>query len=215
MAIYKKVDGEDIKLKPKEIKTEIMRVNKWTAEEYQKHYDIFKNKLRNFEAFERAHGKDVKVQSPVEILYKQAMSKLRQKDAYKPSLQMQKIMSFTSQSISKSKKMEQAYKQNVRTKAMLNQADKYENYSLRQFAGLIASNETARKLASIKDPVIRDKALSEFANQMHVKFDEEEKALEETGSTFATSKDNSMVVGSHGFDNFDTSEYDAYLEDEE
>lgn len=204
MAIYKKVKGVDVKLSNKEIKATIMKANNWTAEQYQKHYDIFKNKLRNFEAFERARGVEVKKQSPQEILYKQAKAMMSKGDKYQKSLQMQRIESFTSQSISKSKQMEQDYKKGIRTKAVLRQESRYALYTSERFKRLIETNEKAREIAEkVKDPVKLEKALTEFANQMHAVIDKQGKATGE--SPFVTG----AVVGSGAYTDFD---YSAYLD---
>ena len=91
--LYKTIKGNRVKVTPTEAKTTIMRANGWTAEQYKKQYDIFKNKLRAYEAFE---GKFAKRQSAVELLYKQAKAKLREGADYQPSIKMQRIESFTS-----------------------------------------------------------------------------------------------------------------------
>ena len=40
----------------REVKKAIMKENRWTESQYQKKYDLFKNKLRAKESFEIAHG---------------------------------------------------------------------------------------------------------------------------------------------------------------
>ena len=204
MAIYKKIKGtnEVVKLTNKQIKAEIMKVHGWTSEEYQKHYDIFKNKLRNYEAYKRAHGADVVAQSPQEILYKQAKAIQRDKGDYKPSMSMQRIMSFTSQSMSKSKKQEQLYKAGHLPKSYQKISERYYKMTSERFSGLIEANPIARKLAEkIKDPVERDNALAEFANAIHAAKDKEGKVSGKTGFNVGVS------VSSGGFSDFDIKKY--------
>ena len=194
MALYRKIKGEKIKITPTEAKKTIMRANGWTAEEYKKHYDIFKNKLRAFEAFE---GQYAKKQSAVELLYKQAKAKMREGADYQPSIKMQRIESFTSVSSGKAgqKALEGAmYKS--RREAM------YATATYNQFKDFIAKNSKAKEIYdNIKDPVKREKALTEYANAIHAKMDETDKVTENeaipSGETF----------GSKDTFEFDYSEY--------
>ena len=204
MAIYKKIKGtnEVVKLSNKQIKAEIMKVHGWTSEEYQRHYDIFKNKLRNYESYKRAHGVDVVTQSPQELLYKQAKAMQRDKGSYKPTMEMQRIMNFTSQSMSKSKQQEQLYKKGITPQSYVNVSKKYERYTNERFKGLVESNEIARKLSEgISDPVKREQALAEFANSMHAVIDKRGVVSSKTGFNVGVS------VGSGSFNDFDYKKY--------
>lgn len=81
----------------KEMKAAIMKANRWTESQYRKNYDIFKLKLRSYEAYKKAHGVAVDAQSPVAVLYAQAKAKLsaqRAGRAYMPSIKMKTIQSF-------------------------------------------------------------------------------------------------------------------------
>lgn len=101
-----KVNGERV-LKPmtqREVKAYIMKVNNWTAEQYRKQYDIFKNKLRAYEAVQEAGGYKVKKQSVSDVLYYTAMAKQREGADYKPSREMEKILSMSAYSITKGRK---------------------------------------------------------------------------------------------------------------
>ena len=52
------VNGQPVRsiIPPQEVKKTIMRANKWTAEQYRKNVDVFKNKLRAHEAYVRDQG---------------------------------------------------------------------------------------------------------------------------------------------------------------
>lgn len=84
-----------------------MAANDWTEEQYRKQYDIFKNKLRAYESYRRAHGAEVETQSPQEVLYRAAKAKKREGSEYTPSLEMQRIQSFSAVSITKGRRLAQ------------------------------------------------------------------------------------------------------------
>lgn len=104
MATY---DASGKKITASMKKALIMSVNGWTAEQYRKNYDIFKNKLRAYENYRRAHGADVEVQSPQEVLYRAAKAKRREGTDYTPSLEMQRIQGFSAVSITKGRQLAQ------------------------------------------------------------------------------------------------------------
>ena len=54
--IYETKNGVRIEKTSREVKKYIMEQNGWTSSQYDKQYDIFKNKLRAFENYERQHG---------------------------------------------------------------------------------------------------------------------------------------------------------------
>lgn len=165
MAIVRVRNGSTERITAKEVKKTIMKANNWTAEEYKKKYDIFKNKLRAFEAYEKIPAS--KKQSPVELLYKQAKAKLREGSNYTPSLKMRRINDFTS--ISSGKKLQEAMTHQRYLEA---RTTTYTDTTYLQFQGLIENNPMAEKIyRAIKDPVKREKALTDFANKLHLKID--------------------------------------------
>lgn len=109
MAITRIKNGVEIKISSREMKQTIMRANHWNEDQYRKQYDLFKNKLRAYESYRQAHGANVKAQSPQELLYKQARAKIREGSEYAPSLEMQRIQSFSAVSITKGRKMAQQF----------------------------------------------------------------------------------------------------------
>lgn len=104
MATY---SGSGKKVTARQKKAAIMSANNWTEDQYRKQYDIFKNKLRAYENYRRAHGAEVEEQSPQEVLYRAAKAKKREGSEYKPSLEMQRIQSFSAVSITKGRKLAQ------------------------------------------------------------------------------------------------------------
>lgn len=162
---YKTHRFESEKISPREMKATIMRANDWTEEQYRKQYDIFKNKLRFYEELQRSRGIDVETQSISEVLYKEARSKIIYGPAYEPSDTMQIIRGMVAHSINKGKKVaskgtsSQSYKRAV--SLIVNT----------RFAGLIARYDKAAKIAkAIKDPVKLEKALSDFAEELHRRY---------------------------------------------
>lgn len=183
MTIYKwttkSINGERHQVRekatPREVKAYIMKVNGWTAEEYRKKYDIFKNKLKAYESFERSRGVKVEAQSPVELLYKQAKAKQREGSDYKPSQQMQRINEFSAVSITKGRQLAQS---NERYQRKVE--ERYNTYIEKRFGGLMENNAQAKEIAEkIKDPVKREKALADFADKLHEQMKESKKTADD------------------------------------
>ena len=188
--------GETKKLSPKAVRAKIMEVNNWSVEEYRKNYDIFKNKLRNYEAYQEAiTGKPVQRQSVAELLYRQAKSKERYGKYYEESMKMKQIKSFSAVSMSQSRKQVQraSYREKI--------TGRYTNYVVNErFEGFIKKNEGAQKIVDaftkngkIENPVGLEQALSDYAD----KVDEMNGTTEINGETY----------GSDSVIDFDTSSY--------
>lgn len=164
MAIYKTKGGVSVKLSNREVKQTIMKAHGWTNEQYRKQYDLFKNKLRAFESFEKAHGKEVKAQSPQELLYRQSKAMLREGSEYKPSSTMQRIQAFSAVSITKGRKLAQDL-DSVYTKR---REEAYAAVTAKAFDGLIRDVPKAQEIVnSIEDPVKREEALKALADHIH------------------------------------------------
>lgn len=169
--IYKYTHKGKKELSNKEVKQYIMRVEGLTNEQYKKRYDIFKNKLRSFEEFERQQGKQVEKQSPQKLLYYQARAKATYGENYKQSLLYQRIEQFS------------AYGQKARAKAVEKQTqkltNKYNEFINKRFNGLIKTNEIAKQIYNSDLNIIqKEQALTDFANKLHAKIDEQNKIIE-------------------------------------
>ena len=173
---YKYKDGIQVRMTTREVKQFIMDQNNWTAEQYRKNYDIFKNKLRAYESYQKAQGAKVTQQSVVEVLYKEARSKERYGKNYKPSMKMQQIKNFKAYSITKGRKM--AQQERYLTRENL----KYESYIKARFGDFINKNKGAKAIeTAFKEQakqsgmpvnyVKMEKALSDYANKVHAKED--------------------------------------------
>ena len=184
-----------------------MQAHGWTSEEYTKKRDIFKNRLRAFESFQRAQGKEVKSQNVVELLYKQAKAMKYYGKEYQPSEQIKRIESFSAVSITKGR--QQAKRMGKAFEAI---NDKQLNYVSERFKGLISSNEGAKRIVqSFYDKAKADgkpvnaskleEALSDYANAIHARIGNQgEGEIIPSGETYGSDID---------FD-FDVS---AYLDD--
>lgn len=183
--LTKKVNGESVKVSAREAKATIMKANNWTSEEYRKKYDIFKNKLRNYEAYQAAvTGKPVERQNVVEMLYKQAKSKMRYGANYEESAKMKQIKSFSAVSISQSRKQAQSSKYRAKVSAA------YTNYVSDRFKQFIADNKGAADIVEafkdangkVTNPVALEQALSDYAEAVH----DQEYANEANGETYGS-----------------------------
>ena len=168
--IRKRIHGEDVyervKVKPSEVKETIMKANKWTEDQYKKQFYLFRNKLKAYENYRKAHGANVKEQSPLEVLYRQAKTKIREGENYEPSLEMKRIQSFSAVSITKGHTLAQ---------------DLNSGYTRKRNAQFAATTEVAFKgfidqvpkaqeiMEKIKDPVTREEALKDLADHVHAK----------------------------------------------
>ena len=196
--IYKIVKGGRVELSTREVKQYVMKVNNWTSDEYNKKYDIFKNKLRAYENYERAHGVTKSRQSPMQLLYKEAKAKVRDGANYKPSIKMQRIKGFTS--VSSGKAGQRALQS---SRYMERRAKLYEEATSKQFAGLIEKNAKAKEIANaIDDPVKREEALRAYADAINAKIDEQDKVSENEAIPVS-----SETIGSSDEVDFDYSEY--------
>lgn len=200
--IYKTKNGQRVEMSSKEVKAYIMKQNGWTSDEYNKKYDIFKNKLRAYENYERAHGSTAQRQSPAQLLYKEAKAKAREGADYEPSFKMKRIRSFTSVSSGKAGQKALQGKRYTQRRTAL-----YEDTTNKRFKGFIEHNAKAQEIAkAIKDPVKREKALADYANKVNEKiaeYEKEAKAQAEQGGVPADRE----VFGSDDAVDFDISEY--------
>ncbi len=171
---YKIKNGQKVKMTSREVKQYIMKQNKWTSEQYNKQYDILRNKLRAFESYERMSGKDVQTQSVQSLLFKEAKAKKREGANYKPSIKMQRIRSFTSVSSGKA-----GQKALTGKRYMQRRTASYEDATYKQFSGFIDNNPQAKFIyESIKDPIKREQALIAYAEKVKARINEQDEVEE-------------------------------------
>lgn len=209
--IYKKNKAGDlVKVSSKEVKEFIMKAHGWTSEEYTKKRDMFKNRLRAFESFQRAQGKEVKSQNVVELLYKQAKAMKYYGKEYQKSEQIKRIESFSAVSITKGR--QQAKRQGKAFKAINDKQLKYVN---ERFKSLISNNEGAQRIVDAFNqkakadgkPVnatMLEEALTDYADSIHAKIAEE--AKQQSGETIPSGE-------AYGSDTDFAFDIDDYLND--
>lgn len=187
--IYKIVDGEQVALKASEVKNFIMKVNNWNADQYQKEYDLFKNKLRTLENFEGVPKAER--ESPVELLYKQAKAKKRYGSDYQPSIKLQRILSTSA--YSSSPKRQRQLLKNQRYVERLQK--RYRESTNKAFKGLLEKNPVAKEIdEKLKDPVQREKALIDLAEKLHARINEQGVVTDLGGIPFGESFGSSDAI---------------------
>lgn len=194
---YKYQNGQRVKMTNREVKSYIMKVNGWTTEQYNKQYDILRNKVRSYEAYERASGRTTQTQSVQSLLFKEAKAKKRMGAEYTPSIKMQRIKSFTSVSSGKA-----GQKALTGKRYRQKRAKTYEDATYKQFQGLINSNPQAKRIyESISDPVKREQAMTAYANQLGAKINEQDEVNENEaipfGETFGSNDEIDFDIDSY------------------
>lgn len=163
MAIFKTVKGEKVQLNARQIKAAILKNTGWTEQEYNKNRYILKNKLRTYEAFQRASGFEVQEQSPVEILYYQTRQQKKQGGNYKMSAKLAEIYKQTSYGSKAA--IQHALSS---TKARKRQEAAYNSETYNSFKQFIHASPQAKRLwKGIENPVKRRKALEALADELH------------------------------------------------
>lgn len=163
MATY---SGSGKKITARQKKAAIMAANDWTEDQYRKQYDIFKNKLRAYESYRRAHGAEVETQSPQEVLYRAAKAKKREGGDYTPSLEMQRIQSFSAVSITKGRRLAE----DLESEYSRRRGETFAATTSQAFAGFIRDVEKAQEIVEmIEDPVKQEEALKALAAHVHAK----------------------------------------------
>ena len=214
---YKYQNGQRVKMTNKEVKAYIMKVNGWTNEQYRKQYDLFKNKLRAYESYKTAQGSEVKQQSVVSVLFKEAKSKRHYGAEYTPSRKLQQIRNFKAYSITKGRQIAntEAYK--------IREAKKYGEYISGRFGnydpnnpkknnGFIGSNKGAQaivdafiKKAEESGQLINyakmEDALSAYADKVNAKINEQDEVTENEaipfGETFGSNDEIDFDIDSY------------------
>ena len=163
--IYQTRNGVRVTLTARDIKAYVMKERGWTSEQYNKEYDKLRNRLRAYEGFQRQSGVEVEKQSPASLMYFESRARRREGAEYQPSLELQRIQSFPS--VSSGKSLTRTLERRSETFAR-----RYRATTDRAFAGLIAANPTAAKIAErVTDPVKRERALIDLATKLHARQD--------------------------------------------
>lgn len=199
--IFRTINGERVELTAKQVKAEIMKIRGWTSEQYTKEYDKIRNRIRSYEGFQRLKGDTVTPQSPQQFLYTESRSMQRYGTNYRPSARVKAIRGSTS--ISSGKALEKLLTSTSAT-ARKSRGAFYRQAAeqVKNFSGLIAANPVAAKMAKqIKDPAKLLQALKDFAQQLHIKIDEEGEAQDSEAIPFGATFGSDIAI------DFDFSDY--------
>ena len=169
--LYRVKNGKTTTISTREQRREIMRIRGWTAEQYRKQYDLFKNKLRAFESYKYSHlgltqeEAKKKWKSPQELLYLQSKSMEKYGSDYQPSLEMKRIQSFSAESITKGWKKAQDFESTYsQRRGSLYAATTHA------FDEMIKQVSKAKEIdEAIEDPVRKEEALKALAEHIKAK----------------------------------------------
>lgn len=133
-------------LTPKMVKAEIQAIKGWTTQQYQREYDKFRNKVRNYETITGQKGK-YNVQ---ELLYERTRAQKKYGANYRPSKLLREIDKTTSASPGRVKRTEEGAVKGVSKKSISAQLDRIKG----DFKGLIDSDfeGVADKIKDVDDP---------------------------------------------------------------
>lgn len=174
--IFKTVKGQQIELSARDVKAEIIRIQGWTEAEYNARRKQLTKRINTFNIGASAFGYQSESRTAVQILYSQSKAQQRYGKNYTPSQRTQLIYSMSATSgMARGQKALESTKQ------------KYGTFVTSRFAGLIANNDSAKKLYdALKDnPAKLEEALSKFANDMHAKFDMRRRASQNSAIPFS------------------------------
>ena len=171
--IYKYEQGRKVELSASQVKTEIMRIHGWDTKEYQREYDILRNKLRAYEAFQRSAGVQVTPQSPQQFLYSEAKAQERYGANYRPSARTALVRATTS--VSSGKALSKAVTSTISRKA---QQNKVSGSIQHYFGAFIEQVPQAREIMEkIKDPIKQEAALKALAAKLHAREDAQRRTI--------------------------------------
>ena len=150
-----------VELTAKQVKDEIKRLRGWTEEQYNRARKQAQKQIQSYDIFAERAGEARFGKTPTQLLYSETKAMTRYGASYAPSAKIEQI-----RGMAKTSSKKRGEKATARATRVIQSAVD------RRFAGLIAKNEGAREIAdAIKDPLKREKALSEYANAIHANID--------------------------------------------
>ena len=202
-------DGEptQVTISSKEMKSTIAKAYGISLEAVDKKYYIFRNRLRAYESFKRESGLEVIPQSPLNLMYKQAKSKLRHGADYKPSKEFEAINTFSAVSISKGERLAKAPNSSYYKK---HQAE-LGNLAMKNFEKFISAHTSAKDLVkAYKEGKITGMQLHASLTQMSNDVKARQKELRQKGGGFAGG-----MIGSDSIEIPSAEDYINSVKDEE
>ena len=159
MAIIRYKTGEI--LTPKQVKAEIQAIKGWTTAQYQREYDKFRNKVRNYETLSGVEKGKYKVQ---DLFYEKTKSEKRYGANYKPSGLLAAITRTSSSSPGRVKRFGDKLT-GISQKAQAREVDAIKE----RFSELLKSNYNgvADKIKDVNDPAEALRILRETADDLN------------------------------------------------
>ena len=182
--IIKNGEAVQVNLTSREMKSTIAKAYGISLADVDKKYYLFRNRLRAYESFKRESGYDVKPQSPLNVMYKQAREMIKHGADYKPSREFQAINQFSAVSITKGKQLAKATGSRYYKK---HQTD-LGNLALKNYDKFISAHKSAQELVqAYKEGKITGVNLQEALGQMAKDVKASIKDMRIKGGTFAGS----------------------------
>lgn len=179
-------DGEavQVNLTSREMKSTIAKAYGISIADVDKKYYLFRNKLRAYESFKRESGYDVKPQSPLNVMYKQAREMIKHGADYKPSREFQAINQFSAVSITKGEQLAKATGSRYYRKHQTGLG----NLALKYYDKFISAHKSAQDLVqAYKEGKITGVNLQEALGKMAKDVKASIKEMRIKGGTFAGS----------------------------
>ena len=182
--IIKDDKAVQVKLTSREMKSTIARAYGISIADVDKKYYLFRNRLRAYESFKRESGYDVKPQSPLNVMYKQAREMIKHGSDYKPSREFQAINQFSAVSITKGEQLAKATGSRYYQKHQTGLG----NLALKNYDKFISAHKSAQELVqAYKEGKITGVNLQEALGQMAKDVKASIKEMRIKGGTFAGS----------------------------
>ena len=183
--IIKNGEAVQVNLTSREMKSTIAKAYGISIEDVDKKYYLFRNRLRAYESFKRESGYDVKPQSPLNVMYKQAKAMLKYGSDYEPSREFQAINQFSAVSITKGEQLAKATGSRYYKK---HQTD-LGNLALKNYDKFISAHPQAKELVqAYKEGKITGVNLQEALGQMAKDVKASLKEMRRKGGTFSGSE---------------------------
>ena len=178
----------------KDVIREISSIRKWSIARTQKQIQAYNKGLKQLRQYEQ-QTTEFNKQTGLQLLYKESLATKRYKSEYKPTESVKLLKSIIRKPRKKSLKRKSV-------KARI--TPYYKKRTQAQFSGFIEQNKLAQEIVEkITDPVKREQALTDLANKIQAKRNEQEKIEREAIIPFS-----SDIVGSDTVDvDFDFEDY--------
>lgn len=183
--IIKGGEAVQVNLTSREMKSTIAKAYGISIADVDKKYYLFRNRLRAYESFKRESGYDVKPQSPLNVMYKQARDMIKNGADYKPSREFQAINQFSAVSITKGEQLAKA----TGTRYYRKHQTELGNLALKNYDKFISAHKSAKELVqAYKEGKITGVNLQEALGQMAKDVKASLKEMRRKGGTFSGSE---------------------------